>query len=293
MNIATGITGVANTLHGKLLACANVAYEVTAPGKFHSDSRWFEAAGFLDIPSAVIGGALNENAALVGRVEEGTVIAFRGTLAIDDESKPFAERLLDWITDLHALLVDWRGVAGKVHAGFAGAFMTLQAQIDPLITAGIENLFFVGHSKGGALARLAAIDDFKLLSRPGTVVTFGAPRVGNVEFAKGYAATPIRDFRFEAAGDIVPHVPFKDTLAHTVGEAIGQDFPSFDYESVGFLRFINSSGQTEPESASQHLRALADVAKPLAERDFSAIRQAHSIDIGSAYARAVTPEVSN
>lgn len=76
---------------------------------------------------------------------------------------------------------------------------------------GIEAAYVVGHSMGGALAHLCALD---LATRFGPevgkrthVYTFGAPRVGNAPFSAWSRQRVASYWRFTHARDIVPSVP--------------------------------------------------------------------------------------
>jgi hypothetical protein len=78
-------------------------------------------------------------------------------------------------------------------------------------TNGIEAAYVVGHSMGGALAHLCALD---LATRFGHevgsrthVYTFGAPRVGNAPFSAWSRRRVASYWRFTHARDIVPSVP--------------------------------------------------------------------------------------
>lgn len=111
-----------------------------------------------------------------------SVVAFRGT-------RPGV--LADLLADADVRLVRWAG-AGRVHAGFAAA-------LRPFASLRAERVWYAGHSLGGALATLAHA------LRPGAgLVTFGAPRAGDREFA---AAFPGRAWRVVNNSDLVPRLP--------------------------------------------------------------------------------------
>ncbi|MBE6049463.1 MAG: lipase family protein [Clostridium sp.] len=68
-----------------------------------------------------------------------------------------------------------------------------------------KKIYITGHSKGGAMAFLMACKVvMEGLPKP-LVVTFGAPRVGDYEFATKYN---IETYRYESFTDAVPHLPF-------------------------------------------------------------------------------------
>jgi hypothetical protein len=162
--------------------------------------------------------------ALVGTFREGVVVAFRGTLPPLDLSpdlrrftRPDANLLAvaaDWINNAHLDLVTLNAgpivIPGAIHQGFANSLAALWANmaaaVTPLLGGGnAPRLYFTGHSKGGALANLAA-----LAARhawPGATVkavTFGAPRAGDEAFARAYWQAGIDCRRYEVVGDPVP-----------------------------------------------------------------------------------------
>jgi predicted lipase len=69
-------------------------------------------------------------------------------------------------------------------------------------------VFVTGHSLGGALATLAALDLRISLGLPDVrVVSFGSPRVGNDIFSKWFEEEIGPHWRFTHNRDIVPSVP--------------------------------------------------------------------------------------
>ncbi|KAG9293490.1 hypothetical protein G9A89_009214 [Geosiphon pyriformis] len=95
---------------------------------------------------------------------------------------------------------------------------------------GLKAIYFVGHAIGGAYATLAALswrlkraieNDLKTkeLDYPTQLVTFGAPRIGNVVFARFLNTWRSNsDFRMTSGNDHVPHFPAtingRNILAH-------------------------------------------------------------------------------
>jgi hypothetical protein len=166
--------------------------------------------------------------ALVGRVSEGIVISFRGTLppldlapncmTVTNPAVLGLPVLLDWRNDLRAELdpgasVSGIRISGAVHKGFVASLAGLWAGVAALVdqlrgTDDAPHLYFTGHSKGGALANLAAF--CACSAWPNAIVkaaTFGAPRVGDHDFARAYQAAGIDCQRYEVPDDIVPDVP--------------------------------------------------------------------------------------
>jgi predicted lipase len=80
-----------------------------------------------------------------------------------------------------------------------------------------------GHSLGGALAMLAALDintNFKLPQRV-RVYTFGTPRLGNVAFSTAYDARVPATFRVVVDGDFVAGMPKMFGVYRCVGVLAG------------------------------------------------------------------------
>ncbi len=92
---------------------------------------------------------------MVGETETEIIVAFRGTLPPTSNSPDQRQVLLDWLGDLDAFLVAGADLPGLVHQGFLGALDALWPDVANAITPG-KTLYFTGHSKGGAIANLAA-----------------------------------------------------------------------------------------------------------------------------------------
>ncbi|XP_024978372.1 uncharacterized protein LOC112515698 [Cynara cardunculus var. scolymus] len=180
-------------------------------------------------------------------------VSFRGT-------SPFSAD--DWCTDLDLSWYHLRGV-GKVHAGFLKAlglqknkeghpswpkelkednkpndrifaYYEIRKVLREQLQRNEDARFIVtGHSLGGALAVLfPAILGFhkevKLLEKLEGVYTFGQPRVGDHKFCE-YMKQLLgarRYFRFVYANDIVPRLPFSDSI--------------FQFKHFGYCYYFNS-----------------------------------------------------
>ena len=115
-------------------------------------------------------------------------------------SSPFAARcrrrhnspdqrqvLLDWLGDLDAFLVAGADLPGLVHQGFLGALDALWPDVANAIPPG-KTLYFTGHSKGGAIANLAAAR-YQRQHQPAlapVVTTFAAAKPGDRGFQIDY-----------------------------------------------------------------------------------------------------------
>ncbi|CAN6235586.1 unnamed protein product [Urochloa humidicola] len=113
----------------------------------------------------------------------------------------------------------------QVHSGFLGAYDSVRNRIMALITYAVgyqdeddaENIprwhvYVTGHSLGGALATLLALElSSSQMAKNGvifvTMYNFGSPRVGNRRFAEVYNAKVKDSWRVVNHRDIIPTVP--------------------------------------------------------------------------------------
>ena len=152
----------------------------------------------------------------LGYYQDYMLIAFRGTFYKED-----------WMTnfqfwqrkDIHRL-VEKDNFVGKVHNGFAQLINENWHELQSLVEkySKSRKLLLTGHSLGGALAVLTSnrLISSGLISSTQiqAVYTYGAPRVGDLNFEKAYKLT---HYRFEYNNDPVPHLPLPKlpTYKHT------------------------------------------------------------------------------
>lgn len=115
---------------------------------------------------------------------------------------------------------------GLVHLGFERMHRSVRASILSGLT-GIPpdvRVTVVGHSLGGAMAILAAVDLKRNVNRSNVdVCTVGAPRVGKIDFRRNFNREIAACFRVTNQFDIVPHVPSLVTGWNHTGEEIEVD----------------------------------------------------------------------
>tara|TARA_R110001592_G_scaffold104697_1_gene294558 strand:- start:60759 stop:61529 length:771 start_codon:yes stop_codon:yes gene_type:complete len=128
------------------------------------------------------------------------VVAFRGTERNHN----------DIMTDLkfgrRAFLRNAGGRSIEVHRGFLAQWESIMDRVYASATAAAQgglNIIATGHSLGGALAMLCAIE-WRWIT---TVVTFGAPRVGDARIREAVELLKVQHRRYVYGGDIVPIVP--------------------------------------------------------------------------------------
>jgi triacylglycerol lipase len=98
----------------------------------------------------------------------------------------------------------------KMHQGFVSAYFSVREKVhDYLKSQSTSNLIVTGHSLGGALATLCAVDvQYNFGERYGiTIYTFGAPRVGNDGFRQSFNRRVPNSYRYVNGMDIVPALP--------------------------------------------------------------------------------------
>jgi triacylglycerol lipase len=99
----------------------------------------------------------------------------------------------------------------KMHGGFASAYMSVRERIhNYLKNHAATSLTVTGHSLGGALAILCAVDiqyNFSNQVNNIDIYTFGAPRVGNNGFRESFNRRVPNSYRFVYGMDIVPALP--------------------------------------------------------------------------------------
>lgn len=297
----------APTLDGRLLCASGAAYAITGDMKtLAPDPKdlYLDGAGFVQPPAVFTAGADAIDGCLVGLMGDGLVLAFRGTMPLDLDSPPTVR---DWVNDFHAAPITVSGFPGCVHAGFSGALTALW----PDITAELKRqaagapadrpLLITGHSKGGAMAPLAA---WALKAIAGTpppkVVTFAAAKPGDATFRAAYESIGIDHTRYEYNIDIVPHLPLSDggfiDVLHRFPLAdlpwfhdLFADLDRFDYRPVGTLRYIEAGGQIVDDSAQLRSQRDQALAVEIIRLQWAEIAANHAIGCGSGYMSAIAP----
>jgi hypothetical protein len=146
------------------------------------------------------------------------VVAVRGT-----------EGILEWIHDLEFDLVTCPFLAGAGHTedGFTAMYTSLRTGVSPASPSVVDalatlpypqpvtSMTITGHSLGGALATLLALD---VAANTGftnpTAYTFASPRTGDPAFVSTYNQVVKNSFRVANRMDIVPKLPFPPQYGH-------------------------------------------------------------------------------
>jgi hypothetical protein len=100
-----------------------------------------------------------------------------------------------------------------VHRGFHKTYEGLRDRIYAILQAlPPGRIYITGHSLGGALATLCALDLVASRGQDASkigVITMGQPRVGNVDFATFYDRQGISHYRVTHHRDPIPHLPYR------------------------------------------------------------------------------------
>jgi hypothetical protein len=147
-------------------------------------------------------------------------IAIRGT-----------EGIAEWIHDAEFLLVPCPFLAGSGHTedGFTAMYGSLRTDVThgslsvvqalatlpfaPPVTA----LTICGHSLGGSLATLLALDvAANTVFKNPTVYTYASPRTGDPDFASTYNQVVKNTVRIANRIDLVPKLPFPPVYEHVL-----------------------------------------------------------------------------
>ncbi|MCC3375470.1 lipase family protein [Cohnella sp. REN36] len=132
---------------------------------------------------------------------DDAIVAFRGTSSTSD-----------WVSDAMATQARFKCVrdGGLVHFGFNGIYESMRDEVLAAVRkiSASKRLYITGHSLGGALATLCALDvSANTRFRAPNVYTFGSPRVGDASFAGSYGARIGAGYRINNPYDAVTHIP--------------------------------------------------------------------------------------
>ncbi len=149
------------------------------------------------------------------------VIAIRGT-----------EGILEWLHDAEFLPVKCPFLAGAGHTedGFTAMYSSLRTGLaagsPPVVHAlstlpfkhAINALTICGHSLGGALATLLALDVAATTPFKAPIVyTYASPRTGDALFVSTYNQVVPQTFRMANRLDLVPKLPLPPLYEHVLG----------------------------------------------------------------------------
>ncbi len=124
---------------------------------------------------------------------------------------------------------------GEFHDGFYTAFKSMENEIMRALKKMRVPIYLCGHSLGGAIAIMAAIN-LPNTDRFGACYTFGSPRICDLKEVIYFYKVPV--YRVVHSNDVVPALP---------------PF-CFGYSQIGDIRFINDLNEIIPGSAAVFIR---------------------------------------
>jgi len=144
---------------------------------------------------------IDNDVMVISKNESSVYIAFIGS-----------NDIMDWINNFDSNLVPINKTdSAKVHDGFSKSAIKFNDLIEMEARPYLyKNIYFIGHSRGGALATICAINLTNILGMTPThlqIITYGQPRVGNHSYCKILFDKKINYCRVYFKEDIVTNIP--------------------------------------------------------------------------------------
>lgn len=162
--------------------------------------------------------------------DKSMIVSFRGTHNLKDFSN---------CMDIRQCRYSFRQYNVGVHNGVMKMFQSLEPYLtECFLENNIKVITFCGHSLGGSIATVAAAYYGSMFNNRKTISchTFGAPKVGDKEFAQWFADSVNESIRVIIPGDLVTMLPpciGKHGLRHA--EDISVQLPSLTNECNPFV----------------------------------------------------------
>lgn len=181
---------------------------------------------------------------------------------------------MDWMCNARAYQTTFRDATNKpindgaieVHAGFYDQFISLLSQVDETVKCHLKaggKVLCVGHSLGGAISTIAALNYGNTYPQQVWHASFGSPRVGNKAFKEAFAKCTKLQARCKHQKDpvpaCIPPIDYWHACPEThLGEADPYDnIPVFlhipDHNMAKYVSAIQNSATTQaavPASSS-------------------------------------------
>lgn len=132
-------------------------------------------------------------------------IVFRGT-----------DSIKDWKHDIDIRTIKPYNNNIRIHNGFYKQYESIKDNIyNSIYNIKNKKLHILGHSLGGALAYICAVDIFYNFNNPNiNVFTIGSPRPGNDIFKDFFNKYIKKSIRYKNKGDIVTKLPLRSEFKH-------------------------------------------------------------------------------
>ena len=305
------------TLDCRLLCACECAYDITPGTNTYNptppNQAYRDTVAFTSALATSCGGIEQINACLIGQNADGIIVAFRGTLPL---SLKDPDSLLDWLNDFFEAPTSGEAGIGKipglVHSGFYESTMSVISGVLAAVMAldpdGKIPVYVTGHSKGGAMASLAAWMLSQNMGIPvAKVVTLASPKTGDPAFQSAYQAK-LPQTRYENYQDIVPLLPpspaflgWSNKLDLIPGAPkdllrLFQKAQEWEYVPVGQLEFIQSAAlgyQVIPDEpvSKQIWDVVTELGDDIWRGNFDSFLYAHTLSCKLGYMSSVCPGV--
>jgi hypothetical protein len=249
------------TLQRCLLAC-RLAYGIQPAGHLLGIANQ-ALIGLTPPVQTFLTGPDSIDAALFGIAADAMFLAFRGTIIVNSPDP--LTRIIDWLNDADALLIQGANLPGLVHQGFRDALDALWPALQPVLAA----------------ARIAAT----LVPQPPPFdsrvqcITFAAARPGDQAFATAFDTLVPHAIRCEYQNDVVPHAPPGALLAAGLNALPDLSATANAlFVSAGTLSYYDWNNTLRVESTELEIARIGHLLLCLAEKGFTAVAAAHSID---------------
>jgi len=144
---------------------ANLAYLDGQEAEFLAEDEGYTSCSFMEA---------GDTQCLCIEYADDVAVSFRGT-------EPFSVQ--DWLGNLDSRKIINQFGPGKIHRGFSDELEVIWPQVFNYLEASKKRTHFIGHSKGGALANIAALRMIYSGRETPGLWTFGAPRCMNKKAA--------------------------------------------------------------------------------------------------------------
>ncbi|CAK69575.1 unnamed protein product (macronuclear) [Paramecium tetraurelia] len=164
------------------------------------------------------------------QVFENVEMKTRGYIAYNSQTQAItvvfrgSDNIKNFIADIDTKKTSFNTACRcQVHEGFLAAYSSLKIHLDGLlgeyrVKYPYAKFHVTGHSLGGAMATLFA-SELSLTGVKVTLVTVGAPRVGDSDFYDWFSKLPVTHTRLTNKKDIAPHLPpFRFGFEHVNNE---------------------------------------------------------------------------
>lgn len=191
--------------------------------------------------------------ALRSKVDGHGLIVLRGTMTASEWLSNFSYQLSPFLADEDL-------ACGKVHLGFRNVYKGIRGRYRELAAefAIDKPLYLVGHSLGGAVSAIGALDVVQQQPERSANIQaylYATPRTGDETFAQVYNAQVGTSYRIVNVCDLVPFIPFEEV------DALSDALTGYPYtDTKGQIAYVHQAGNLVTNHVeSYHLATSAQI----------------------------------